>query len=416
MKRNDARLSRNGVQAAQANLLWAALGAIVLLACASGAGAQENAPSADFPACKLPQHIDRDLTLDKRCVYEGGIEIGASNVVLNCNGAKIDARSARNGIRVRGKNIRDVKIQSCNVDGAFRQGILVDAPLTDKEITALPMPRRYEISPRGVEITNTTVSRSGSVGIYVDSYAQDTILSHVRILQAGGAGVYLEHSSVRTTIENSLISRSGHGDALGRHKRGMRREAIAIDSSAYNRIRDNVIEDSLAGGIFLYKNCQEHHQKPDSVPRWQHSSFNEIVGNEFRNEKVGVWIASRQTKNMKTWECGDPPLAEGYYRDYAENNEIKGNRFIGGRVGVRIDDSLTRIVDNTFVRPKKACVELGSIVRDRVVGAPVASTVLAGNQCDTRGSAETYREIGKSRYAVCKDNSVNGDRFACGAE
>lgn len=40
------------------------------------------------------------------------------------------------------------------------------------------------------------------------------------------------------------------------------------------------------------------------------SDENIVRHNVFVGERVGVWLASRQSKDLSKWDCGDPPLTE----------------------------------------------------------------------------------------------------------
>lgn len=361
-------------------------------------------------ACELPAHVTQALSLDPKCTYHGTITISGSGIVLDCRGAVIDAREKRNGILVKGEGIRNVTIRNCEVDGAKGQGILVAAPSSDSRMAALPKADRYEIAPRNVSISATKVFNSGSVGIYVDSYAQDTNLTDVTVERSRGAGIYLEHSSVRTRIEKSRIRYNGFRDSSGREN-SARREGIAIDSSAYNIITGNIISDNARGGIFLYKNCWERHDRPGTVPRWQSSSYNQITDNKIENERVGVWVASRQGRNLSTWNCGDPEIAKGFYRDYADHNTITRNVIQNSDVGIRIFDSNTTVLDNRTMRASSACIEVGAPILDKL-GVRIAGTRLSQNSCslvDGPREASQLLDCGEIR-----ENSLkSGDSYSC---
>jgi parallel beta-helix repeat protein len=313
----------------------------------------------------------------------------------------------RHGILIKGESIRNVAVRNCEVVRATTQGILIAAPDTDPRMAALSKEERYRLSPRDISISDTKVSQSGSVGIYVDSYAQDTKLTGVTVEHSRSAGIYLEHSSVRTRIEKSKIRYNGFRNAT-REGTTARREGIAIDSSANNIIVGNVISDNARGGIFLYKNCWERHDRPGTVPRWQSSSFNLITHNRIENERVGIWVASRQGKNLTSWKCGDPEIADGFYRDYADHNTISGNVIINSDVGIRIFDSNTTVVDNQTIRAGSACIEVGAPILQRL-GVKIAGTRLSQNSCSLAAST-TQQEF------ECNGNPTSdrsGETYAC---
>ena len=381
-------------------------GTIFLALAAQSASAQELSGTGGN-TCDLPDLSGSKILLDPACTYKAGIRISKSDTVLDCRGARIDASDKHNGILIKGKNIENVHVLNCNIEGAKAQGIIVAAPLPDAEITALPMEERYAIGPKNIVIEKSTVTKSASVGIYVDSYAQDVKLLHVNVTGNGGAGVYLEHSSVKTQIEGSRITENGFGDPLGRRK-GARREGIAIDSSAHNIIRDNIISGNSQGGIFLYKNCWEHHDKPGTVARWQHAAYNDIVDNTFDNEAVGIWVGSRQGKNLTSMNCGDPELAPGYFRDYADHNTLKDNTFRNVKVGIRVFDSDTAVVDNKIDSASQACIEVGAPILNQL-GVIVSGTKIDNNHCNVGAPS-----AGASETALtCPADTAAGAVYSC---
>jgi len=304
-----------------------------------------------------------------------------------------------------------VTIKNCIVDGARNEGIFVRPPINAQEMANLPIEERFKISPRSIRIINSTSVNSGTAGIYVGNYAQDTLIENSMIKNSGSVGIYLDASSVRSTVNGSTISNNGYGDPLGRREKKGRREGVAIDSSAYNTLTNNVFESNAIGGVYIYKNCWERHNDPMQVKRWQSASYNVMRSNHF-NEKIAVWIASRQAKNLKNMNCGDPPLAPGYFRDYADHNTVELNVFEGGEIGVNIQDDFAVVKGNRFDGQLNACVILGSSLRDELLKLPIVNTVLADNSCQTK-TGEAYITAGSSRYSQCSENTYNGLPYEC---
>lgn len=176
------------------------------------------------------------------------------------------------------------------------------------------------------------VTGSGRVGIYFDDYVTDSTLSNSTVQQSYMSGIYLEHSSRNNRIINNRIVNNGH-ESLGRGKR----EGLAVDSSANNLIEGNLFKGNGAGGVFLYKNCGEHYSSGKSVIRWQHSDHNIIRNNTFTDEQIGIWLASRQSRDLSGFDCGNKPKDNSgqYFADYADNNILEGNKFIGTRVDIK---------------------------------------------------------------------------------
>jgi len=85
------------------------------------------------------------------------------------------------------------------------------------------------------------------------------------------------------------------------------------------------------------------------VIRWQHSDYNVIRNNTFVNEPVGIWLASRQNRDLSGFDCGDKPR-EGslkFYPDYADNNVVVGNRFEGVSAKV-VDDGKANYINRYY--------------------------------------------------------------------
>jgi parallel beta-helix repeat protein len=371
--------------------------------------ADTNADDERSSKCVPLSTISASIRLDAGCRYSGPLVINSSKVVLDCSGATIDASGANAGISIYGTALEDITVENCIVVGAKNQGIYVRPPSDAGALAGLPLPLRYELAPKRISILNSTVVGSGNVGIYVGNYAQKTVIRGSTVSRSGGTAVYLDASSIEATLEkNAFIGNGFGGQPIGSQKRN--REAVAIDSSSFNTILDNRFENNSAGGVFLYKNCWEHHTNPRQAQRWMHASFNTISNNQFK-EKIGVWIASRQTKMQDGMDCGDTPVAKGYFRDYAEHNTITSNVFRGGDAGINVQDDQTTILANSFEGQKDACVVLGSELRDTLLGAPIQGTLLKHNQCTSDGAG--YLTKGNSSFSNCFENALNNEQFRC---
>lgn len=345
--------------------------------------AQAWAMGGALPDCPVPEAITvtQDTRLEPACRYRTSIHIAASGVELDCRGAQIDARGLDWGILIGGRQpVSQVTVRNCHVRGGGN-GIRV-ARLEPDGVKAKRHDREtlYRITPHHIVLENVSVRDSQRVGIYLDDYVSQVRIADSHVSGSGSSGIYLEHSSRKNEILNTTVTGNGHG-SFPRYRFGSGlREGIAIDSSAHNRLVGNRIFDNAAGGIFLYKNCQEHiNTNPQSVPRWQHADHNLIQGNTIEDEKVGVWIASRQSRDLSSWDCGDPPyLAPGHFPDHASHNQVRGNRFVDVAVGVRVEDDDNTIVGNTFVSTPIP-FEKGAKLRQQTLGTPLQGIVFEGN-------------------------------------
>lgn len=269
--------------------------------------------------------IKQNTKFPANCNIAAQVVINTGDLEFDCNGGSLIAENgAKFGIFVnsKGQPLKNVKIKNCNISGFSANGILIGwgGPDIKKQGSKDEL---YNRTPTDITVSNVTVDKSGRVGIYIDDYASDIVLDKVVVQNSAGVGIYLEHSTKNIKIINSTIKNNG----LGGLNTYAGREGLAIDSSANNIVEGNKFISNKGGGIFLYKNCGERH-KYGEVLRWQHSDNNLIKDNYFENEKVGVWIASRQRKDLRVMECGDPMIdPRGWYQDYANNNTLDGNIF-----------------------------------------------------------------------------------------
>ena len=312
--------------------------------------------------------------------------------------------------------LQNISIRNCRITNYLNAAVVVESlseetskqmrnifftpGLSDEEkarrITAIEDRLRAQ-APQNITLEKLDISNMHLHGMYINRYVTGLTLKSSRIVNSGGVAIYLESGTRNNTIQDNYFSRNGtyEWDAGKRRREDRKtlnksyREAIAIDSSAANKFIGNTFENNGGGGIALYKNCFEHAKdKPNELPRIQHSRDNEIRGNTFRNEPVGVWIASRQSKDLSGFKCGDPVMHSKdniifddklYYRDYAERTTVIGNKFINVAQGIIVEDNGAQILDNTFEGTSQADITVGTRVRSLKEEAPVAGVKVAGN-------------------------------------
>ncbi len=297
--------------------------------------------------CKKKLVIDKEgyFYLGKGCELNS-VTINHSNVDLDCKSAIIDGQNKEpNGIFIngKGKKIENISIKHCNILNHISFGIWITA--------GIPMSKwsndhslNYTKAPQNIKITQSEISKSTNAGIFIDSYSHDITIENTTIKYSGNVGIYLEQASKNNTIINNSLQNNGWGNIKNL------REGLAVDSSSSNKIVNNIFDGNAAGGIFIYKNCGEFYGSPKSAIRWQHSENNLISNNNFRNQKYGIWIASRQTKNLERLQCGDNSVDNKgiYYRDYADNNTVVNNHFCKNIVSIRIESS-NNIIENNEI-------------------------------------------------------------------
>ena len=340
--------------------------------------AEDSCDSVDL------KNIRGQVTLPKNCVYQHPIRITEGNTTLDCqNSTFVGGNQVKIGLLIdsEGRPMSDVTIKNCKFRDFKSSGIRI----TWSEIDSNKGNDRREIyrrSPTHILLDSITVEGSGRNGIYIDDYVTDVILRNSTVSNSGGGAVYLEFSSKQNQIINNKFIQNGfRGD--GKTKR----EAISIDSSSENIIERNLFTRNAAGSIFLYKNCGEQFATGDQVIRWMPSNKNVIVENTFLDEEIGVWVASRQSKNLSKWGCGDAPMEKSgtYYQDFADMNNVQKNTFCRTSVPIRNEGDNNAFLDNKFDSRVKSPIEEPVSMRQKLLGKQTVGTVIKQNKsinCD----------------------------------
>ncbi len=281
-------------------------------------GAHGSAASCEKP----PKIIQGKLDLAEGCVFETSIKIISSNTILDCKGSTfLGLPGQKIGLLIdsEGRELNNVVVRNCIFRGFESSGIRISWDINDVA-KGNDKEEIYRRTPTKILLDNIKVIDSGRVGVYIDDYVSGVSIVGSEISNSGGVGIYLEHSSRDNKIIGNVISKNGFRNKSSR-------EGLAIDSSANNEVIGNSFVGNSAGGVFLYKNCGEHFDSGRQVIRWQHSNFNIINNNKFFEEKIGIWLASRQNKKLDKWGCGDPKNTHGNYDDFANNNIVADNNF-----------------------------------------------------------------------------------------
>lgn len=332
--------------------------------------------------------LSGQVTLEPRTYTNTQFVIQQSNTHLDCQNALIDGEGVvLTGLRIVSDGsapLNNVTVKNCRFRNFDTSGIRIYFQGNDTLKLKYSMEDRYRLAPQQINISNVLIEDTAKSGLYVDDYVQDVMLDGLTVRRAGGTGVYLEHHSRRTTIQHSTFEHNGFRDG-GKAVR----EAIAIDSSMHNIIRNNTFRANAKGGVFLYKNCGERFSTGKAVLRTYEASFNMIENNIFVDMPTGVWLASRQSKKLDKWDCGDTPLEQTgtYFQDYARNNTVQGNRFCNVAKPVIVEDNDNKILRNRYANAKQSFVEITHPPRAKVLGQKVTGTVVEANTEDRASCA-----------------------------
>jgi len=133
------------------------------------------------------------------------------------------------------------------------------------------------VAPKNIVFDNITIEANKRIPFYIAPGCSNITLQN-SILEgwSEATAIYMCCESARNVITNNVI------------RTKTKREAIAIDGSAYNLIENNKFEYLECGGIFLYRNSGE-----GGTVRHQPPIHNKIINNAFNYSK-SLWVKLRQ--------------------------------------------------------------------------------------------------------------------------
>jgi Right handed beta helix region len=377
--------------------------------------------------------VRASMTLEAGCTLRRvSFEIKESDVVLDLNGAlmhgldKDEANAYGKAYPEGGVPTENAFVIFQNNDDATLTNITVKNASTKNYVMGAAIRRKYgqdtidklrdtenltgstaqdfedelrRLAPHGIRFENVNFDYSHKNGMYINRYVTDVTYTGGAITNSGNSGIYLESGTQRMEITHSTFTRNGYYEWDSKTRKrtakdtfNFGREAIAVDSSAYNHIAYNTFRDNKAGSVYLYKNCWENHEAKHQAPRRQHSNDNVIENNRMIDELVGVWIASRASSSRKSSKCGDPvvystssfwgKVQTRFYRDYAERTTVANNTFEDVTSGVMVEDDDAVIDGNTF-KGGLANIVVGSLIRGLKVKNGVRNTRVTNNTFDS---------------------------------
>lgn len=360
--------------------------------------------------------VTQNTTLPKGCYYNKvSFVIQDSNITFDCNDAILNGSGFANKnpdfipyaeanlpvniafqiVSPEGRAISDITIRNCQiknyVDGVRIKSVLNNATIAQLKSAGDGVAIEEGLrkgAPQNIQLQNLNITDSHKHGVYLDRYVHHVAIVNGSIKNSGNSAIYLESGTQNISVRQMLLEHNGHSSYDRDKKMSLprlgdaQREAIAVDSSANNEIVSNTFRDNAGGGVFLYKNCYEKHTETPQMPRLQHSDNNVISDNQFFDEETGVWIASRQSRDLASFNCGDPVVyreaGQQFYEDFAEHNRISGNTFTNVEAGVKVEDDNNQVINNRFMGKGDVDIQVGSRVRS-ALKHPVQGVDLNGN-------------------------------------
>lgn len=384
----------------------AALLGFCLLPALAGAAPAPESQLVDCSQADTRVEITVSSHLDPSCVWTRGLRITASDVVLDCQGARLYGPDRQRGIEISAPTdtaLSNITVRNCEIEG-----FLNNVRITRDGFRDLAEGVEYEHAFANILIEDSTLRNSRGVGVFVDGYVTGVTLRRLHVEGAGSSGIYLEHGSKDTLVEDCDIVNNGFGEngpywqpfsqsgssTLWFYGHG--REGLSIDGARFSTIRNNRFSGNAYGAIFLYKNCGEFVTlRPE---RWWHRRYgadgNLIEHNTISGGTNGVWIAARMGENIAPMECSDPQYTPGYALDYAGDNVIRENVFQNVVYGVRVEDDDNQILANQFSGDgAQQAVVIGTPLRTSALGQPVSGTVVSGNVATIAANPNPYRWV-----------------------
>ena len=346
------------------------------------------------------------VTLQRGCYYEQSFEIDDPDTILDCDGAELRI-SGDYSVNIK-KNADRSVVRNCYIIGS--RGIAVRTRNTARNGETPDDVRALAASD--VVLENLYISSDEHVGVHLLPHTVGVTVRNSILSGNSSSGIYMSPYGKNHRIINNEISNNGHTKPDGVPRIGWyRREGIAIDATSEHLIENNDITGNAFGGILLYKNCWEHAaDNPGSRPRTEHASNNIIRNNRFGDQPFGIWVASRQSRDLRQMNCGDStpynnpirtnsvfhptyssyPSAytEGYlfslynvsiWPDFAEENVIQNNLFEEhSRGGIRVEDDETEVTGNLFIGDFDY-IFVGAPFRARLENKPILDTNISNN-------------------------------------
>lgn len=346
----------------QVNRGHAPLLATALLAVLSGFSIPASPAEAQSRACpaemvdalrsplaaeEKPVEINCDLSLSEKdrvvapLAFSGG---AASNLTLDCHGATLAGmRPGARSVVIRSIHRKDgswdvphgIVIRNCTIAGDMRiQGFGANGQSAQVRLSSAKpghTQRAQESAPSDILIDHVRFDAETGIPLYLSpGVTKVTVQNSHFVGKTSSTAIYLDAESADNRISGSTFD-----------IRTRRREVIAIDSSAGNRIENNRFVDPVRGGIFVYRNCGE-----GGTVRQQSPEHNTISGNTFDYKrapsKPAVWLGSRQGFSTYNSYCLTQPgmmLGGIDHNDGANHNSVTDNRIVGGSAAKLIVDN-----------------------------------------------------------------------------
>lgn len=289
-------------------------------------------------ACSTPEAEKLDFKINN---------ISDSNVVIDCKGKKYN-NGILSELRIRSspnKRPKNIEIKNCLFGPSTLRIIGQGTTGESKDVYESAIKRNHtkrsqDYAPTDILIYNNKFNSIHRTPIYISPGVTNvTIENNIFDGKYPSTVIYMDAESGYNTIKGNIFNAIPISN---------KREIIAIDGSADNKIINNTFNIISHGAIKMYRNCGE-----DGVPRHQTPNNNLIKNNTFNLTDLSwgnyaIWVGSR---NGNRNYCNDDAkykfgsgLNDG---DFANDNTIIDNQYFGSDEFIRNDGENNIIRNNT---------------------------------------------------------------------
>jgi hypothetical protein len=277
----------------------------------------------------------------KMLIVEGN---AGSNVVIDCHWNLLTPTQGRTALLIRSKQVsggwevpHHVTVRNCEING-----IVGVAGTTDGNTASRTMGTGYTAysqrnAPHHVLLDSLVITSTGDSVYFHSGVTYSTLRNSTFQGNATAPNVYLDAESGHNLIENNRFLAVN-----------TKREVLAIDGSAHNRIVGNYFEGLTNGGIYIYRNCGEIPTGATvGTVRVQEPRRNQIINNVFKHTKytgeASIFIGSRNRSSDSESFCGkDAGLGYGSSidnHDFAIGTVVAQNRYSQATPGYAVKNN-----------------------------------------------------------------------------
>ncbi len=294
---------------------------------------------------KCNVNLKKNDIITKRLVFLGKRSSGAN---FNCHNALIAPIYKGNAILIRSEKSKknqqwirpkNITLKNCRLIGSIRlRGMDQKDDLASSRKRGHTL-RAQMTSPTHITFDKLKQKTTGRVAIYVGVGSTYINIINSNISgQGNSTAIYLDAESAHNTIANNTI-----------HVNSKKREQIAIDGSAYNKIINNRFASLSQGGIFLYRNCGERGNIRHQTPSYNLIKNNVFYYDRYRGRNPAIWVASRNgNRDYCHIDKGYPFGSSLSNLDFARHNIITNNRIYKRSIKemIKVNDAPNTIHSN----------------------------------------------------------------------